>query len=240
MGATTRRMSASYPQISPAVSTTPWCSRVSISTFAAARGISVLGRNGVGKTTLLTTIVGHATLHDGRIFLDGADVSATPIHRPNALGLGNVPQEREIFPSLTVDENLAVAARPGKWTAGAVYGMFPRLNERRDNYGDRISGGEQQMLAVGRALVGNPTVLLLDEPSEGLAPLIVEELQATFARLRDEEAMAIVMVEQNASIALSFAERCIVMDRGAIVYDGDSADLRDDRARLNRLIGVSL
>ena len=190
MGATTRRMSASYPQISPAVSTTPWCSRTSISTFAAARGISVLGRNGVGKTTLLTTIVGHATLHDGRIFLDGADVSATPIHRRNALGLGNVPQEREIFPSLTVDENLAVAARPGKWTADAVYGMFPCLNERRGNYGDRLSGGEQQMLAVGRALVGNPTVLLLDEPSEGLAPLIVEELQATFARLRDEQAMA--------------------------------------------------
>ena len=210
--------------------------------FELGRGasISVLGRNGVGKTTLLATIMGCATLQDGRIYVDGADVSAMPIHRRNALGLGYVPQEREIFPSLTVEENLAVAARPGKWSLEAVYEIFPRLKERRDSYGDRLSGGEQQMLAVGRALVGNPSVLLLDEASEGLAPLIVEELQATFARLRDEEAIAIVMVEQTASIALSFAERCIVMDRGSIVYDGDSANLRDDHAKLNRLIGVSV
>ena len=210
--------------------------------FELGRGasIGVLGRNGVGKTTLLATIMGCATLQDGRIYVEGADVSAMPIHRRNALGLGYVPQEREIFPSLTVEENLAVAARPGKWSPEAVYEIFPRLKERGDSYGDRLSGGEQQMLAVGRALVGNPSVLLLDEASEGLAPLIVEELQATFARLRDEEAIAIVMVEQTASIALSFAERCIVMDRGAIVYDGDSANLRDDHAKLNRLIGVSV
>jgi branched-chain amino acid transport system ATP-binding protein len=202
--------------------------------------LSVLGRNGVGKTTLLATIMGHATLRQGRILLNGADVSAMPIHRRNALGLGYVPQEREIFPSLTVGENLAVAERPGKWTPEAVYEMFPRLRERRSSYGDRLSGGEQQMLAVGRALIGNPTVLLLDEPSEGLAPLIVEELQATFARLRNEEAIAIVMVEQKAGVALSFADRCVVMDRGRIVFDGDSASLRDDHALLNQLIGVAV
>ncbi len=210
--------------------------------FALRRGasIGVLGRNGVGKTTLLATIMGHATLHTGRILLHGRDLGRQPIHRRNALGLGYVPQEREIFPSLTVDENLAVAERPGKWTPAAIYQMFPALEVRRTNYGDRLSGGEQQMLAVGRALIGNPSVLLLDEPSEGLAPVIVADLQATFARLRDEQAIAIVMVEQKASIALAFAERSIVMDRGAIVYDGASATLAADRARLDHLIGVSV
>lgn len=209
--------------------------------FDLGRGesIGVLGRNGVGKTTLLATIMGHTTLHGGRIFLRGAEVSTTPIYRRNALGLGYVPQEREIFPSLTVDENLAVAARPGKWASDAVYEIFPRLEERRAAYGNQLSGGEQQMLAVGRALVGNPSVLLLDEPSEGLAPLIVKELQSTFIRLRDEEAIAMVLVEQNASLALSFAERCIVMDRGAIVYDGASVSLDEDPKALERLIGVS-
>ena len=202
--------------------------------------IGVLGRNGVGKTTLLATIMGHATLHAGRIRLDGRDIGDLPIHRRNALGLGLVPQEREIFSSLTVEENLAVAERPGKWTPAAIYEMFPGLKQRRTNYGDRLSGGEQQMLAVGRALVGNPSVLLLDEPSEGLAPVIVAELQATFAGLRDEQAIAIIMVEQKAALALAFAERSIVMDRGRIVYDGPAAELADDRARLDRLIGVSV
>jgi branched-chain amino acid transport system ATP-binding protein len=201
--------------------------------------LSVLGRNGVGKTTLLATLMGRATLHGGRIEFQGQDVSALPIYRRNALGLGYVPQEREVFPSLTVDENLAVAAHPGPWTPARVYDVFPSLRERREHYGNHLSGGEQQMLAVGRALVGNPSLLLLDEPSEGLAPLIVQELHRVLAQLRDRDAMAMVLVEQKPSLALAFAERSIVMDRGAIVYDGESARLRDTPGLLDRLIGLA-
>ncbi len=201
--------------------------------------LSVLGRNGVGKTTLLATLMGLATLHAGRIVLNGQDVAHLPIYRRNALGLGYVPQGREIFPSLTVPENLAVAARPGRWNTQAVYQLFPRLRERRRNYGAQLSGGEQQMLAIGRALVGNPTVLLLDEPSEGLAPVIVQELHAVLLRLQRDEAVAMLLVEQKAPLALAFAERCIVMDRGGIAYDGATAQLQADPARLNRLLGVA-
>ena len=173
--------------------------------------LSVLGRNGVGKTTLLATL----------------------------MGLAYVPQGREVFPSLTVQENLAVAARPGRWDLQTVYETFPRLRERRGNYGDQLSGGEQQMLAIGRALVGNPTVLLLDEPSEGLAPVIVQELHAVLVRLRREQSVSMVLVEQKAPLALAFAERCIVMDRGGIAYDGATAQLQADAAQLNRLLGVA-
>jgi branched-chain amino acid transport system ATP-binding protein len=201
--------------------------------------ISVLGRNGVGKTTLLATFMGHTSLHAGSITLDGTEIGAMPIHKRNALGLGYVPQEREIFPSLTVEENLAVSAHPGRWDSQAVFGLFPALWDRRGNYGNQLSGGEQQMLAVGRALVGNPTMLLLDEPSEGLAPLIVEEMFRTITRLRDEGDMAILLVEQKVALALSFAPRCIVMDRGAIVYDGESAVLQEDQDKLGQIIGVS-
>lgn len=201
--------------------------------------ISILGRNGVGKTTLLATMMGLTSLHGGRIFLAGQDISALPIYQRNGLGLGYVPQEREIFASLTVQENLLVAARPGAWPLERVFGIFPRLAERRNHHGNQLSGGEQQMLAVGRALMGSPAVLLLDEPSEGLAPLLVRELHRTVARLRDEEEMAIVMVEQKASLALAFAESCLVMDRGRIVYSGESAALRENPDRLNQLIGVA-
>jgi len=201
--------------------------------------LSVLGRNGVGKTTLLATLMGLATLHGGRIVLCGQDVAHLPIYRRNALGLAYVPQGREVFPSLTVQENLAVAARPGRWDLQTVYETFPRLRERRGNYGDQLSGGEQQMLAIGRALVGNPSVLLLDEPSEGLAPVIVQELHAVLVRLRREQSVSMVLVEQKAPLALAFSERCIVMDRGGIAYDGATARLKADAAQLNRLLGVA-
>jgi branched-chain amino acid transport system ATP-binding protein len=205
----------------------------------AGRSLAILGRNGAGKTTLLATLMGRATLHGGDIRLHGASISLLPIHRRNALGLGYVPQEREIFASLTVEENLAVAARPGRWAAADVFALFPRLAERTRHFGSQLSGGEQQMLAVGRALVGNPSVLLLDEPSEGLAPRIVAELHAVFLRLRDEGGMAMVLVEQHVPLALSFSERCLVVERGRAVYDGPAAKLKADPALLNSLLGVA-
>lgn len=206
--------------------------------LAAGRSASVIGRNGMGKTTLLSTIMGFTRLHGGRVQVCGADVSAARTWRRVRAGVGLVPQEREIFPSLTVEENLAVARREGEWDEARIYALFPRLYERRTNSGNRLSGGEQQMLAIGRALVGNPRVLLMDEPTEGLAPVIVEELQVTFAKLRDEAGMTILLVEQNSRVALEFAERCIVMSAGRIAFDGDSATLASDRDRLDRLIGV--
>jgi branched-chain amino acid transport system ATP-binding protein len=201
--------------------------------------VSVIGRNGVGKTTLLATVMGHASLHGGRIAFGGRDIARLPVHARARLGIGYVPQEREIFPSLTVIENLELAARPGAWTLRRVLGLFPSLAERRRNRGNQLSGGEQQMLAIGRALMGNPALLLLDEPSEGLAPLIVEELVQVMKRLRDSAALALVLVEQNARIALDFSPRAVVMERGRIVYDGAGAALSDDPDRLARLIGVA-
>jgi len=207
--------------------------------LAAGGCLALLGRNGVGKTTLLATIMGRTTLHGGDVLLNGTAITHLPIYRRNALGLGYVPQEREIFPSLTVDENLAVATRQGRWSARDVFALFPRLAERRRNFGNQLSGGEQQMLAVGRALVGNPSVLLLDEPSEGLAPRIVEELHAAFVRLRDEGGMAIVLVEQHVPLALSFSDRCLVVERGKAVFDGSAEKLKADATLLNSLLGVS-
>ncbi len=206
--------------------------------LAEGESIAVIGRNGVGKTTLLATVMGLTTLHRGAIRLGGAEVAGRPTHRLSAAGIGYVPQEREVFPSLTVRENLEVAARPGAWTRERVFELFPQLAQRRDNRGDRLSGGEQQMLAIGRALMGNPRLLLMDEPSEGLAPVIVEELERTTARLRDEAGMAIVLVEQHIRFALGFAPRCLVMNRGRIVYDGAGAELRDERA-LRRHMGLA-
>jgi branched-chain amino acid transport system ATP-binding protein len=207
--------------------------------LASGESLSVIGRNGVGKTTLLATIMGHTNLHDGRLLLHGNDISRMAVHRRVYAGLGYVPQEREIFPSLTVRENLEVAVRPGTWTLRAVFDLFPRLEERKENRGNQLSGGEQQMLAIGRALVGNPSVLLMDEPSEGLAPVIVEELARAVKRLAQADGLSLILVEQNARLALDISPRAVVMDRGHIVFDGASESLRRDPVKLEQLIGVA-
>ena len=200
--------------------------------------LSIIGRNGVGKTTLLATVMGHNTLHGGDVRLHGGSIARLAVHRRNIAGLGYVPQEREVFPSLTVRENLEVAARPGAWTIDKVFALFPRLGERQRNRGNQLSGGEQQMLAIARALVGNPSVVLMDEPSEGLAPVIVEELARAVKRLAATEGLTLILVEQNTRLALDISPRAAVMDRGRIVYDGPSEELRRDPERLHRLIGV--
>jgi branched-chain amino acid transport system ATP-binding protein len=207
--------------------------------LGSGESLSVIGRNGVGKTTLLATVMGHTTLHRGDVRLRGESLRRLPIHRRAQLGLGFVPQEREIFPSLTVRENLEVAARPGHWTQARVFELFPSLAPRVSNMGHQLSGGEQQMLSIARALMTNPSVLLMDEPTEGLAPVIVEALIAVLLRLRDESALSIVLVEQNSRVALAFSPRTVVMDKGRIVYDGPSAALAADAERLARLIGLA-
>ncbi len=200
--------------------------------------LALLGRNGVGKTTLLATLMGITTRHGGTIRFGDIAIEAMPIHKRARLGLGLVRQEREIFPSLTVDENLAVSALPGGWTVDAVLDLFPRLRERRRNTGNRLSGGEQQMLAIGRALVGGPKVLLLDEPLEGLAPVVIESLLEALVRVRDESGLSMILVEQKADLALSFAQEAAVIDRGKIVYRGSSEALRNDAALQAELLGV--
>jgi branched-chain amino acid transport system ATP-binding protein len=206
--------------------------------LAAGEAISLIGRNGVGKTTLLVTAMGHTTMHAGTIRLDGADITRmAPYHRA-AAGIGLVPQEREIFPSLTVRENLLIGARPGEWTEERVLDIFPHVAERLSNDGNQLSGGEQQMLAIARALMTNPRVLLLDEPSEGLAPVIVEELVKVMESLRGEGGMAIILVEQNTRVALDFSPRTVVLDRGRVTYDGASQALKNDPGKLDKLIGV--
>ncbi|MGH6988705.1 MAG: ABC transporter ATP-binding protein [Stellaceae bacterium] len=201
--------------------------------------LALLGRNGVGKTTLLATIMGHTTRHGGRIMLAGRDISRLPAYRRNRLGLGWVPQEREIFRSLTVEENLAVAeGRGGRWSAARVYDLFPRLAERRRHFGLQLSGGEQQMLAIGRALMGNPAIVLMDEPLEGLAPVVVDVVLAGIERLSREDEVAIILVEQHAKLALAAAQRAMVLDRGRVVYTGDSATLLAAPDRLSALMGV--
>jgi len=200
--------------------------------------LAVLGRNGVGKTTLLATIMGHTNLHGGSIRFRGADFTRLPAYARCRAGIGFVPQEREIFPSLTVEDNLVVAARPGRWTLARVYDFFPRLAERRRNRGNQLSGGEQQMLAIGRALMGNPSLLLMDEPLEGLAPVIVDALLAGLNRLKREDDLALLLVEQHARLALEFAEDVLILDRGAVVHAGPSRALLDAPDRLASLIGV--
>jgi branched-chain amino acid transport system ATP-binding protein len=198
--------------------------------------LAVLGRNGVGKTTLLATIMGLTTFHAGTIEFDGRPIAATPVHGRNRMGIGFVPQAREIFPSLTVHENLTVAARPGAWTLERVYDFFPRLAERRSHRGNQISGGEQQMLAIARALMGNPSLLLMDEPLEGLAPLIVSALLKVLERLIRDEALTVVLVEQSARLALQVTDRALVLSRGRIVHRGPSAELLADPDRLAALV----
>ncbi len=201
--------------------------------------LALLGRNGVGKTTLLATIMGHTRLRAGTIGFAGCEIACWPPFRRARLGLGLVPQEREIFPSLSVAENLAVAARPGRWSLPRVYDFFPSLAERRHHRGNQLSGGEQQMLAIGRALIGNPTLLLMDEPLEGLAPVIVETLLAGLDRLKREDGLAMLLVEQHARLALELTQQAIVLDRGAIVFAGASGDLLGAPDRLAALMGVS-
>jgi len=201
--------------------------------------LAVLGRNGVGKTTLLASLMGFTDRHRGEIRFGGRAIEAVPPHRRNRLGMGYVPQEREIFPSLSVEENLQVAARPRGWSLQALYDLFPALAERRKNAGNRLSGGEQQMLAIGRALAGAPKLLLLDEPTEGLAPIVVDALSDALTRIRDEAGISIILVEQRIDLALSFAKDVIVLDRGRIVYSGRSQDLHADEATKARLLGVS-
>ena len=201
--------------------------------------VSILGRNGVGKSTLLRTIMGMTRLHGGRILQAGVDIGQLPIHRRSEGGLGFVPQEREVFKSLTVAENLRIAQRDGYWSLQAVLDLFPRLAERARNLGNQLSGGEQQMLAIARALVGNPRILLMDEPSEGLAPVIVEQVFAALRLVKERRDMAIVLVEQHAELALEFSEQAIVMDRGRIVFEGSSSELRGDPARLGQIMGIA-
>ena len=206
--------------------------------LAAGESLSVIGRNGVGKSTLLETVMGHTTLHAGTIAFNGRRIDAAPAYARARAGLGYVPQEREIFASLSVLENLEIGARPGPWSAARLYELFPNLQRRLANAGTQLSGGEQQMLAIARALMTNPSMLLMDEPTEGLAPVIVQALARVLARLRAEGGLSIVLVEQNSRVALDFCERTVVMDRGRIVYDGASERLRRDPDYLASLIAA--
>jgi branched-chain amino acid transport system ATP-binding protein len=201
--------------------------------------LALLGRNGVGKSTLLLTLMGYTVVSRGRVLWRGRDITAMPPHRRARAGLGWVAQEREIFPSLTVEENLTVASRPGRWDLAAVYRMFPRLAERRANMGNQLSGGEQQMLAIARTLMTNPALLLLDEPLEGLAPIIVDELLAALRSIIRNEGMSAIVVEQKALKILTVTDKAIVLDRGRIVFSGDSAALASDATRLAAHMGVS-
>ena len=207
--------------------------------LAEGATLALLGRNGTGKTTLMDTLVGVTTWHGGRILLDGQEIQTLPPHLRAQAGIGWVPQERNIFKSLTVHENLTAVARPGPWTPERAYGLFPRLAERRANLGTQLSGGEQQMLAVARALVLNPKLLLLDEPLEGLAPIIVEELLRAIARITREEGLAAIIVEQHPQAILAISDRAVVLDHGTVVHASDAQSLRQQPDQLDRLLGVS-
>ncbi len=200
--------------------------------------LAVLGRNGVGKSTLLLTIMGFTQMRAGHVYWRGQDISKQAPHWRAANGIAWVAQERDIFPSLTVEENLTVAARAGAWDLAAAYNLFPRLNERRRNMGNQLSGGEQQMLAMARALMTNPSLLLLDEPFEGLAPVIVDEMTAAVKLMLADRKIAIVLVEQHTEIALELTADAVVLERGAVAHRAVSAELTNDTATLERLVGL--
>ena len=208
-------------------------------TLEAGFSLALLGRNGTGKTTLLDTLVGATRRHAGSIRLAGRDIGTLPSHQRAAAGIGWVPQERNIFQSLTVEENLTAVARPGPWTLARAYEMFPRLAERRANMGNQLSGGEQQMLAVARALMLNPKLLLLDEPLEGLAPIIVEELLRSIERVVRDEGMSAIIVEQNPLHILPITQKAVVLDRGTVVLQATSAELLAEPARLEKWLAVA-
>jgi branched-chain amino acid transport system ATP-binding protein len=199
----------------------------------------VIGRNGVGKTTLAETIIGLTDHHSGDIHFEGKQLQKLPPYQRNRAGIAWVPQQREIFQSLTVEENMTVVQRPGHWDIERVFGLFPRLRERRLNYGDQLSGGEQQMLALGRALVTNPSLLLLDEPVEGLAPIIVIEMLRAIDLMRIGSNMSILLIEQKYELALAHSERCVVIDHGSVVHEGPSADMLADKSLVDRFLGLT-
>ena len=208
-------------------------------TLAQGQTLALLGRNGTGKTTFMNTLAGATRQHGGSITLDGVALHQLPLHLRASAGIGWVPQERNIFKSLTVDENLTAVARPGKWTPKQVYEMFPRLAERKGNLGTQLSGGEQQMLAVGRALVLNPKLLLLDEPLEGLAPIIVQELLRSIRRITREEGLSAIIVEQHPQAILAISDVAAVLDRGTVVHAGTAQELREQPELLDKLLGVA-
>jgi len=201
--------------------------------------LALLGRNGVGKTTLLVTLMGLTRLRGGTLTWRGSDLALLPTHRRSQSGLGWVPQERYMFPSLTVEEHLTAVARPGRFTVPRIYAIFPRLEERRSNYGNQLSGGEQQMLAIARALMVNPALLLLDEPMEGLAPIIVQELMGVIRDLVSDGGMAVIVVEQHAKLALSLTRQAVVLERGRVVHRSESEALLRDPDTLHKLVAVS-
>jgi len=208
-------------------------------TLGHGQALALLGRNGTGKTTLINTIVGHTRRFGGRIWLDGRDVTALKPYQRALAGIGWVPQERNIFKSLTVEENLTAVAVPGPWNLARIYRMFPRLEERRANMGNQLSGGEQQMLAIGRALVLNPKVLLLDEPLEGLAPIIVQDLMRILSEIIRDEGLSVILVEQNARKALSITHDALVLERGAVIHSSTAAELLAQDEKIDTLLAVS-
>ena len=207
-------------------------------TLDAGGSLALLGRNGMGQSTLLATLMGATHFKSGRMTFEGRNLNVVPAHARAGLGLGWVPQERDIFASLTVEENLTVVARPGPWHLQRIYDMFPRLQERRANMGNQLSGGEQQMLALARALMVNPKLLLLDEPLEGLAPLIVQELLRIIGQMLGSGDMSVILVEQHAQQILPLTQQALVLERGRAVYSGSSDALRADRSQLDKWLGV--